>query len=200
MPIRFLTDEDIWEYLSTHYPPWGGDYRNLINLYREAYGGECPVVTDSSALKQVSCGERSPRFGCWTCTLVKDDSSLQGLVDSGYTELAPLYEFRNWLVKTRNGEKKPYDNRLPYDRKGKTRYNRGRLSFGPYTISFRKQILKKLLALQAETGMELITETEVRIIREVWDEDSILVRMYKGCKIILDQKEPEKKVTCEASV
>ena len=36
MPIRYLTDDDVWEYLASVEPPWGGDYFDLINLYREA--------------------------------------------------------------------------------------------------------------------------------------------------------------------
>ncbi len=186
MPIRYLTDDHVWEYLSTNEPPWGGDYRNLINLYREAYGGECPVITDQSQLNQPSCGERSPRFGCWTCTLVKDDSSLKGLIESGHNELSALYDFRNWLVQTRNNK----DNRYPFNRKGQARYNNGKLSFGPYRIEFRNEILNALLNVQKETNMNLITATEIRIIKNIWAEDQMLVKMYKGCKIPLTQSNP----------
>ena len=181
MPIRYLTDDDVWEYLASVEPPWGGDYFDLINLYREAYGGECPVVSDASALSQPSCGERSPRFGCWTCTLVKNDSSLQGLIDTGYEELKPLYDFRNWLIETRDEP----ENRLPFNRKGEVRCRRNTLVLGPYSVRYRKLILKKLLALQKVIHATLIVKEEVDEIRSIWKSDKRLIDRYAGCRVPL---------------
>lgn len=181
MPIRYLTDDDIWEYLASVEPPWGGDYFDLINLYREAYGGECPVVSDASALSQPSCGERSPRFGCWTCTLVKNDSSLQGLIDTGYEELKPLYDFRNWLIETRG----VHGNRLPINREGQIRYRNGKLLLGPYRIEFRKEILKKLRGLQKRLDAELITDLEAETIQKIWSQDNAFLNYYIGKRIPL---------------
>jgi DNA sulfur modification protein DndC len=176
MPIRHLSDDDVWEYLASVSPPWGGDYFDLINLYREAYGGECPVVADASTLSQPSCGERSPRFGCWTCTLVKNDSSLQGLIDTGYEELKPLYDFRNWLIETRDQP----ENRLPISRQGKIRYRNGRLILGPYRIPYRKRILRRLRGLQQRMDTELITECEIRKICDLWERDRRFLEFYFG--------------------
>jgi len=179
MPIRYLTDDDVWEYLASVEPPWGGDYFDLINLYREAYGGECPVVADATALSQPSCGERSPRFGCWTCTLVKNDSSLQGLIDTGYEELKPLYDFRNWLIDERDKHK----NRLPISRKGKIRYRKGTLVLGPYRLGFREKILTKLTSLQDQVGIELITYQEIRRITDLWERDKRFFEFYLGSTV-----------------
>ena len=179
MPIRHLTDDDVWEYLVSVSSPWGGDYFDLINLYREAYGGECPVVADASALSQPSCGEKSPRFGCWTCTLVKNDSSLQGLIDTGYEELKPLYDFRNWLIETRNGT----ENRLTVNRRGQVRYRSGRLVLGPYNLSYRKAVLEKLVQLQTSLQSVLITESEIEEIQSIWRKDERFLSRYAGCKI-----------------
>jgi len=185
MPIRYLSDDDVWEYLASVEPPWGGDYFDLINLYREAYGGECPVISDASALSQPSCGERSPRFGCWTCTLVKNDSSLQGLIDTGHTELKPLYDFRNWLVKTRDDPK----HRPPINREGQVRYRNGKLLLGPYRLKYRKVILDRLEGVQSHIRGELITEEERQQIRRIWLKDSSFLELYAGRKVPMCKSE-----------
>jgi len=192
MPIRYLTDDDVWEYLASVEPPWGGDYFDLINLYREAYGGECPVVSDATALSQPSCGERSPRFGCWTCTLVKNDSSMQGLIDTGYGHLKPLHDFRNWLIKTRDNR----ENRLPFNRKGQTRYRNGNLVFGPYRIEYRRRILDELLRVQGVIGSELITKDEIDFIQDQWEQDIVLLRLYQGFQVPLSRSNDAGYVTC----
>ena len=51
-----------------------------------------------------SCGSSSPRFGCWTCTVVQKDRSLRGLIDSGHAEaerMEALFDFREWLIALR---------------------------------------------------------------------------------------------------
>ena len=187
MPIRYLTDDDVWEYLASVEPPWGGDYFDLINLYREAYGGECPVVADASALNQPSCGERSPRFGCWTCTLVKDDSSLKGLIDTGYEELKPLYDFRNWLIETRDDP----ENRLPINREGQIRYRNGKLLLGPYRVRFRRLILRELGELQARIDATLVTNLETELIQKIWSQDDELLNFYAGKRIPVSKFEDQ---------
>jgi DNA sulfur modification protein DndC len=47
-PILELTTDDVWEALATYSPPWGESHQDLIQLYRDALGGECPVVTSVS--------------------------------------------------------------------------------------------------------------------------------------------------------
>ena len=43
-PLADLTDNDVWMTLMQRTPPWGGTHRALITLYRNAGGGECPLV------------------------------------------------------------------------------------------------------------------------------------------------------------
>ncbi|MBL8235063.1 MAG: hypothetical protein JNL98_41560, partial [Bryobacterales bacterium] len=71
--IDFTTDE-VWQILLQRQPPWGGSHRDLITLYRNASGGECPLVIDKD--QAPSCGTGSSRFGCWTCTVVEKDRSM----------------------------------------------------------------------------------------------------------------------------
>ena len=165
-PIVELDTDDVWEFLAENDPPWGGSHRRLIKLYRDAGGGECPVVTSKDDAP--SCGTTSSRFGCWTCTVVDKDKSLTGFVDSGFAHFAPLLEFRDWLISIRNDPAR----RLARRRDGRFTISRkGVYVPGPFNIATRKNILDRLLALQDETQMELICEEETRKIRGLWVED-----------------------------
>jgi DNA sulfur modification protein DndC len=77
-PIIDLSTDDVWLLLMQRNPPWGGSHRDLITLYKNAGGGECPLIVDKS--EAPSCGSSSSRFGCWTCTVVKKDKSMEGFV------------------------------------------------------------------------------------------------------------------------
>ena len=90
-PIVELTTDEVWELLSSFAPAWGGDNSRLVKLYRDAAGGECPIVLSQEDAP--GCGTNSSRFGCWTCTVVEKDRSLQGFVDSGNVQYAPLIDF-----------------------------------------------------------------------------------------------------------
>ena len=167
-PIAELTDNEVWSVLLQSRPPWGGTHRELVTLYRNARGGECPMVMSKDDAP--SCGSTSPRFGCWTCTVVKKDRSLAGLVDSGFEEFEPLMAFRERLLELR--EKK--ENRMTVRRDGFARFRAdGSRVYGPFKVKVRKIILQELLELQREVGRELISEPELTFIREFWREDEI---------------------------
>jgi DNA sulfur modification protein DndC len=166
-PIVDLTTDDVWELLAEHTPPWGGTHRDLIQLYRDAEGGECPVVLSKEDAP--GCGTNSSRFGCWTCTVVEKDKSLQGFVDSGNLQYGCLIAFRDWLKSKRNDPAMRQVTR----RNGKVTFDleRGIHIPGPFTIQAREMILHKLLETQAEYGEELISEAEIQMIRKHWTED-----------------------------
>lgn len=151
-PIAAWTTDEVWEYLTQEPCPWGADHHFLLSLYRQANGGECPVVLD---LNTPSCG--GSRFGCWTCTVVKEDKSMQGFVDSGVTEFLPLMEFRNWLIELR--DKPGYRSEVKRDNS---------LGHGPFLPSARQEILDRLLALEQELGIPLITDDELSAIQAEW--------------------------------
>ena len=168
-PILELDTDDVWEILAENKPPWGGSHDRLIQLYRDAGGGECPVVTSKSDAP--SCGTRSSRFGCWTCTVVEKDKSLAGFVDSGFDQFMPLLEFRDWLVEIRNDPKR----RLARRRNGRvTITKKGVFVPGPFNMATRREILDRLLTLQAQSEMVLIAHPEIERIRELWVEDVIV--------------------------
>ncbi len=162
-PIVDLSTEDVWEFLAFNEPPWGGSHLKLIGLYRDASGGECPVVTQKSDAP--SCGSTSSRFGCWTCTVVEKDRSLEGFVESGFREFGPLLDFRDWLASIRNDRTRRQARR----RDGRvTVADDGTFIPGPFTIQARLEIFEKLRALEDETGQVLISREEIDLIRELW--------------------------------
>lgn len=167
-PIVDLTTEDVWEFLATTPPPWGSSHAELIQLYRNSLGGECPVVMQKSDTP--SCGTSSSRFGCWTCTVVQKDRSLAGFVEAGFAEFAPLLEFRDWLSSIRNDPTR----RSARRRNGKFTVNEaGTFVPGPFTPETRQEILNRLLKLQTTVGRELISPDEIAKIREVWRDDAL---------------------------
>lgn len=167
-PIVDLSTSQVWEFLAAVPPPWGGSHQALIQLYRHAGGGGCPVVTQKSDVP--SCGTTSSRFGCWTCTVVEKDRSLEGFVEAGFTEFGPLLKFRDWLLTIRN------DPTLRSARRRDGRYtvaSNGVFVPGPFTIHARMMILDRLLDLQKRIGRTLVTDAELRRIRQIWAEDTI---------------------------
>lgn len=162
-----VSTDEVWEFLASHNPPWGGTHDALIKLYREAAGGECPIVLSQE--EAPGCGTNSSRFGCWTCTVVNKDKSLQGFVDVGKTEFLPLLAFRDWLVEIRD---KP-EYRQVERRNGKITFKDGKHIAGPFTIEARQMILNRLLEVQAAFQGELISPEEIHLIKQIWAQDLI---------------------------
>lgn len=165
-PIVDLTTDDVWEILGSFHAPWGGNHRDLFQLYRDAEGGECPVVLSQN--EAPGCGTRNSRFGCWTCTVVEKDKSLQGFIDVGNHHFKPLVDFRDWLKSIRNNP----EMRQAHRRNGRLSFDAaGRHIPGPFTVQARKQILEYLLRVQGEFGDRLITDEELDLIYQCWTID-----------------------------
>ncbi len=152
-PIEFLTTEEVWAYLLQKPNPWGGDNRPLYRLYASASNGECPIQIDTST---PSCG--NSRFGCWTCTVVERDKASEGLLASGDERMEKLIEFRETLLEFRDPAKGWRDSR---------RMN-GDERPGPLKIEGRRELLKRLLALQEETHLQLVSPEELLLIQQMW--------------------------------
>jgi len=164
-PIEDLTANEVWTYLMQVPSPWNGDNRGLIALYKQA-SGECPLVIDAST---PSCGQS--RFGCWTCTVVDTDKSMQSLVDSGEEHLEPLLELRDYLHAVRDEPGTRYDLR----RNGTVPYRRGTdevmTNTGPFTHEKRMELLRRVLEAQKESRVRLIEGDELTIIQEIWTKE-----------------------------
>jgi len=157
-PIKELTTDEVWIALLKSRPPWGGSYKELIQLYKNAAGGECPFVLSNNDAP--SCGTSSARFGCWTCTVVDKDNAIESLIASGHDHLEPLALFRNRIKQVSENP----------NFRSKVRRN-GEPGLGPLTYEARQMLLDELLAVQTQTEMRLISEVEVRLIREQWLRD-----------------------------
>ena len=165
-PIKELTLEEVWYIVNAIPCPWGSDNSVLFNIYMDASADdyECPtVVTDKS---HGSCGQS--RFGCWVCTVVKDDKSMRSLIKNGREWMRPLYDFRMELDSERN----ILENRMPFRRDGRRAVN----DMGPYVFKYRAKILKKLLEIQHELQqvdpkIRLISDQELIAIQVNWYRD-----------------------------
>lgn len=173
-PIVELTTEDVWDVLlklDGGRTPWGSNNSELVSLYSDADSGECPFAGMTVDGQTQSCG--NSRFGCWVCTVVKEDRSLNGFIKSGHRELIPLADFRRWLMDIRDKDEyreKKRRNGTVYETKN------GEMGYGPFTWEARKIILKKLLETQKKIGYELITVEELKAIDEIWDDELDLSR------------------------
>ena len=132
-PLLNLNTNEIWEYIGYNEKKWSVDMQYLKELYS---------VTSGNI--------NGFRTGCWVCTLVKKDKSLEKLAKTK-PELIPLIEFRNFLLEIR-------DNR---DLRNRVEKN-GKSYFGPLKMETRKEILKKL-----ERIYKLPLE-EKKLIYEIW--------------------------------
>lgn len=169
-PIKELYLEEVWYILSHESSPWGYDNSKLFDIYANASADdyECPtMMTDKS---QPSCGQS--RFGCWVCTVVKEDKSMMALIKNGNEWMAPLLKYRDLMVEGRNVS----ENRLETRRNGQVAVDSEGHNQGNYTFEYRSVMLKKLLELQKQLQaikphMELITSQELVAIQVNWYRD-----------------------------
>lgn len=169
-PIEDFTVDDVWTYLLQKNSPWGANNRELLSMYTSKSSGECPLVVDKTT---PSCG--GSRFGCWTCTVVTKDKSMQQLVEDGEKWLQPLLELRDYLFSTTDPVKKA-EYREYKGRNGRVRYKPdGGIIPGPYKMEFRKDLLRRILKTQKQiqelkpgTDFRVIQTEEIHLIRKIW--------------------------------
>ncbi len=173
-PIQDFEVNDVWTYLLQVPSPWGNDNRDLVTLYRNAQAGECPLVVDKTT---PSCG--NSRFGCWVCTVVTKDSSMEAMIDNGEEWLEPLLKFREVLASTQNPLVK-LQVRDFKRRNGQVSLKAdGGIIPGPYKLNTRKDLLRRLLETQKlirrdgpNPNEQLITKNELEQIRRIWGSEA----------------------------
>lgn len=173
-PLTEIENSVVWEYLlkDDAQSAWGTDNKYLFSLYQgEPLGEEQSVVGEVDKDKIPITG--NSRFGCWCCTMVKEDKSLQNFIDHGAEKLKDLRAFRNWLVDLRaTPEARDWRRR-----NGTVYFNaEGEFGRGPFTLETRKTILRELLKLEDKTGYELITMDELKMIDKLWEDEGDLSR------------------------
>ena len=171
-PIKELMLEEVWYIINTVKSPWGFDNSILYKIYADASADdyECPTVVTNKEHK--SCGQS--RFGCWTCTVVKQDKSMSGLIENGQEWMLPLLNFRNSLVNNRNIS----ENRMATRRNGQPAVTEDGHHQGNYTPEYRAKALKELLEIQKlvqkdRPHINLITNQELIAIQVIWNRDMI---------------------------
>jgi DNA sulfur modification protein DndC len=153
-PIIDYSVGEVWGTLHHERKPVAIDSQRLAALYKSA-GGDCPIVRDP---RGSPCGKG--RFGCWTCTVVRKDAAVSGMVAEGHPELAPLLRFRNWLAQYRDD---------PAARAARRR--NGAPGPGPFTLRAREEILRRLIATQTAVPWTLIRDEELQAIEQLWEVD-----------------------------
>lgn len=169
-PIADWSNDDVWTFLMQRRNPWGHNNKDLLTLYQGASAdGECPLVIDSTT---PSCGDS--RFGCWVCTLVDQDRSMQAMIQNDTDK-----EWMQPLLNLRNALDVPDDRPLRDFRRmsGHVQLFNDQPVPGPYTQAAREKWLEDLLSAQLHVqihgpeemaGLELITREELEEIRRIW--------------------------------
>ncbi len=165
-PIKDLMLEEVWYLINTMPTPWGSSNEELFQIYADASADdyECPTMVSSKNHK--SCGQS--RFGCWTCTVVKEDKSMSAQVETGKEWLRPLLNFRNELAEERNDP----ETREAFLRNG----GKAKNEMGTLKPEYKASILRRLLVVQKaiqehNPKLKLITNQELVAIQVIWYRD-----------------------------
>lgn len=169
-PIKELMLEEVWYIINAMTSPWGADNSKLFEIYANASADdyECPTMISDD--KHRSCGQS--RFGCWTCTVVKEDKSLTAQVKNGKEWLKPLLNLRVSMFDERNIS----GNRETTRRNGQKAVTLDGHNQGNYTIEYRIKLLKQILNTQRDIqkhdpSIELIKKSELIAIQVIWRRD-----------------------------
>jgi DNA sulfur modification protein DndC len=132
-PLIDWNDCDVWDYLLLVAPLLGYPTAELDNVYNG----------------------RETRFGCWMCTVVKQDRAMEKTIARPeWSHLAPLAEFRKYVWElTRSID---------------TRRLRPEGQPGRLKHRVRKELLKRLTEVQAEVGIEVIGNDDIHAIKHIW--------------------------------
>ncbi|MEO8891673.1 MAG: DNA phosphorothioation system sulfurtransferase DndC [Coleofasciculaceae cyanobacterium] len=194
LPIEDWRTDEVWIYLNQWENPWGYSNKDLFNMYRGATAdNECPLVVDTST---PSCG--SSRFGCWVCTLVNKDKSMEAMIqnDDEKEWMQPLLDIRNELDIPNDHDKRDF--RRIYGKVELFERNLdGNITVepipGPYKKEWREHWLRRVLEAQTQIrntapldmrDITLISPEELSEIRRIWLEekhefDDSLPRIYQ---------------------
>jgi DNA sulfur modification protein DndC len=201
-PIEDFSAEDVWNYLLQNKNPWNENNRDLLALYQDANASECPLVVDTST---PSCGGgRFGCWTCtvvdkqsYLTNLIENGEEWMEVLAELRDELKRTQTPEAWLKvrekKRRSGsvDLKTHDVKcsrcasIVNDEsfkncpsclaKDNLEVPLIRYTPGPYTLTFRKEYLEKLLVGQMkiqkqknDPDMELILQEEIHEIQRIW--------------------------------
>jgi DNA sulfur modification protein DndC len=134
-PLISWTECTVWDFLRLYAPALGYDVSHLAVYV-----------------------ERGLRFGCWMCTVVKEDRALEALSSRPqWAHLRPLLSYRSLVMEVAS---KPSKRLLrPDGRPGRLR------------LEVREELLEKLRELEEEVSLSLISPQEAEVIMRIWKEE-----------------------------
>jgi len=160
-PIKDWSNSEVWTFLSKNDAPWG-KHDDMMKLYDKGSGeGDCNIALNPES---PSCGKT--RFGCWVCTVVSKDKSMENMLRNDEDKwMKPLHDFRNKLEDYR------YDHSTR-----QTRRRNGQKAVGPFKMSTRKELFRDLLEIEQELsthleGKYLINDEDIIQIQKEWLHD-----------------------------
>ena len=106
---------------------------------------------------------------------------MRGLINSGHADakyFTDLFDFREWLIQLREDDTNRQ--RVRRDGNSKSRAD-GTLVLGPFTLTVRERILSRLKNLEEDTGQDLISESELDVIKDIWRRDQV----REDCRVAL---------------
>jgi len=180
-PIENWTNDDVWQYLlENNKTPWGFDNNDLLDFYKGATKDrECPMAITTNT---PSCGDS--RFGCWVCTMVSQDKSMQAMIQNDEEKewMFPLLKYRDSFDIKEDRERRDF-RRI----NGRVQLYKDRAIHGPYWQRERKDLLRRLLQAQKEVqdkkpenipNLEIITIDELNEIRRIWNREKDEIEDY----------------------
>jgi len=138
-PIVNWSDCDVWDFLRFLLPPQGYPTLKLYEIYRNG---------------------NDMRFGCWMCTVVRQDRTMMKLTEANnLAYLKPLLDYRNYVMDVTNCQSHR-----------ESRVTRPDGNPGRLTIETRRMLFDRLLTVEKSSGLRLITEEEKAAILRYWSE------------------------------
>lgn len=160
-PVKDWTNADVWSFLSANPAPWGV-HQDMMKLYDKGSGeSDCNIALNPES---PSCGKT--RFGCWVCTVVSKDKSMENMIRNEEDQwMKPLHHFRNKLEKYR------YD-----ETKRQQRRRNGQKAKGPFLLEIRQKLFEELLRIEQDLkpklkNKTLISDDEIEQIQKEWLHD-----------------------------
>ena len=133
-PIVHWGECDVWDFLNFYAPDLGYPTNYL----------EADVYNS-----------RETRFGCWMCTVVRQDKAMEKITSlPQWAHLRPLLEFRQRVKDISNS---------PHSRVIRPNGLPGRLKLG-----VRQSLLNELLELQTKLSISMVSPEEIATIKEFW--------------------------------
>jgi DNA sulfur modification protein DndC len=180
-PIEDWSNDDVWLFLlEKNKTPWGTDNTELLEFYKGATRDrECPMAITTGT---PSCGDS--RFGCWVCTLVSQDKSMQAMIQNDEEKewMLPLLEYRDSFNIKEDRERRDF-RRI----NGKVQLYKDRTIHGPYWQNERMDLLRKLLEVQKLVkerkpenvpDFDIISIDELTEIRKIWNREKDEIEDY----------------------